>query len=191
VSEPLRADEELDLIAQIPENSEAFRKLYQHYFPRVYAYTAYRVGRKQDAEDITAEIFLRVLKSVKNFEHRGEGSFAAWLFRIAYNQCQQFYRVEQRKSTVPLDELPEIASHEMLPDEAFARKEQFSRLQAVLSSLSARRQEIIMLRFFGELRNQEIALVLGLDERTVASHLSRGLEDLQQRYQQKDMLSYE
>jgi RNA polymerase sigma factor (sigma-70 family) len=191
VSEPLRADEELDLIAQIPENSEAFRKLYQHYFPRVYAYTAYRVGRKQDAEDITAEIFLRVLKAVKNFEHRGEGSFAAWLFRIAYNQCQQFYRVEQRKSTVPLDELPEIASHEMLPDEAFARKEQFSRLQAVLSSLSARRQEIIMLRFFGELRNQEIALVLGLDERTVASHLSRGLEDLQQRYQQKDMLSYE
>jgi RNA polymerase sigma-70 factor (ECF subfamily) len=134
---------------------------------------------------------LRVLKAVQNFEYRGEGSFAAWLFRIAYNQLQQFYRMEQRKGTVPLDELPEIASHDLLPDEAFARKEQFARLQAGLSSLSPRRQEIIMLRFFGELRNQEIAVVLGLDERTVASHLSRGLEDLQHKYQQKDILSYE
>lgn len=191
MSEPLRADEELALIAELPENSEAFRTLYRHYFPRIYAYVAYRVGRQQDAEDVTADIFLRVLKAVQNFEYRGEGSFAAWLFRIAYNQLQQFYRLEARKGTVPLDELPEIPSHELLPDEAYARKELFSRLQAGLSSLSARRQEIIMLRFFGELRNQEIAIVLGLDERTVASHLSRGLEDLQQKYQQKDILSYE
>ena len=67
MSEPLRADEELALIAELPENSEAFRTLYRHYFPRVYAYVAYRVGRQQDAEDITADIFLRVLKGNTEF----------------------------------------------------------------------------------------------------------------------------
>jgi RNA polymerase sigma-70 factor, ECF subfamily len=191
VSEPLGLDEERALIAELPENSEAFRRIYRHYFPRLFAYVAYRVGRKQDAEDITADIFLRVVQAIKQFEHRGEGSFAAWLFRIAYNHVQQFYRQEQRQSVVALEELPEIQSRDLLPDEAFVRKEQFARLQAMLNSLSPRRQEIISLRFFAELRNQEIALVLGLDERTVASHLARGLEDLQEKYQQKDIFSYE
>lgn len=188
VSEPLSSDEERDLVSKLPENAEAFRRLYRHYFPRVFAYVAYRVGRRQDAEDITADIFLRVVEAITQFEYRGEGSFAAWLFRIAYNHIQQFYRREQGQNMIALDDLPDIRSHDFLPHEAIMRKEQFSRLHDMLKTLSPRRQEIISLRFFAELRNQEIAAVLQLDERTVASHLSRGLEDLQKKYKQKDIL---
>jgi RNA polymerase sigma-70 factor, ECF subfamily len=189
VSEPLSADEERDLIAQALESAEAFRRLYRHYFPRVFAYVAYRVGRRQDAEDITADIFLRVIEAIADFEYRGDGSFAAWLFRIAHNHIQQFYRKEYRQTVIALDDLPEIHSHNFLPDDAVMRKEQFARLQDMLNTLSPRRQEIISLRFFAELRNKEIAAVLQLDERTVASHLSRGLEDLQKKYKQKDILT--
>jgi DNA-directed RNA polymerase specialized sigma24 family protein len=56
--------------------------------------------------------------------------------------------------------------------------EQFLNLRCLIGTLSPRRQEIITLKFFGGLRNREIALMLALDERTVASHLCRGLEDL-------------
>ena len=54
----------------------------------------------------------------------------------------------------------------------------------LIGSLSPRRQEIVTLKFFGDLRNTEIAQVLGLDERTVASHLCRGLADLHRLYKE-------
>lgn len=66
------------------------------------------------------------------------------------------------------------------------RKEKFARLYQMVETLSPRRQEVITLRFFGELKNQEIAKILDLDERTVASHLCRGIEDLQHKYQQEE-----
>ncbi|MCA9915915.1 MAG: sigma-70 family RNA polymerase sigma factor [Anaerolineae bacterium] len=182
----LSTDEERDLITQLPENPAAFQRLYAHYFPRVFAYVAARVGREEDAEDIVAELFLTVVQQINRFEYRGEGSFTAWLFRIAYNAVQQFYRRERKRTHIPLEDLPHIQSRGLLPDEALESKERFARLRQMISSLSDRRREIITLRFFGELRNQEIAEVLGLSEKTVASHLCRGLEDLQRKYQRED-----
>lgn len=174
--EHLTADEERALIGQVSKNPESFRRLYRHYFPRVFAYVSYRVGAKQEAEDITATIFMKVVQSLGGFEYRSAGSFAAWVFRIAHNEVLRFRRAH--RAILSLEDLPDIESAGLLPDEVVARKEQFARLQAALNKLSPRRQEIITLRFFGGLRNQEISLVLALDERTVASHLCRGLEDL-------------
>ncbi|HET7078316.1 MAG TPA: sigma-70 region 4 domain-containing protein, partial [Chloroflexia bacterium] len=58
----------------------------------------------------------------------------------------------------------------------------FADLHRLIATLSPRRREVITLKFFGGLQNREIAAVLGLDERTVASHLCRALEDLYARY---------
>ncbi|MEZ4672398.1 MAG: sigma-70 family RNA polymerase sigma factor [Anaerolineae bacterium] len=185
-SQPIPPDEERILISQLAQNPNAFRQLYQHYFPRVFAYVAYRVGTKQEAEDLTATTFMKVIEAISRFEYRRDRSFALWIFRIAHNEVQQFYRLRQRRPTVLLDDVPEIASVDFLPDEAFARKEQFVRLQHMLATLTPRRQEIISLRFFAGLRNQEIAAVLALDERTVASHLCRALEDLKQLFESEE-----
>lgn len=162
---------------------EQFRALYRHYFPRIYAYVAARVGRKHDAEDVVSEIFVKVVEALNRFEYRGEGSFTAWLFRIAHNHVVQFYRRQGRSAqAISLDDVPQLRSDLPSPDEAYLQKERFARLLEMLDTLSPRRQEIISLRFFGELRNQEIAEVLGLSEKTVASHLSRGLDDLHHKY---------
>lgn len=171
---------------------EAFRALYRHYFPRVYAYVAYRVQRAEDAEDLTADIFTKIVESLAQFEYRGEGSFAAWVFRIAQNRVSQFYR--QTETSIPLDELPEFHQQGQSPDEIVIRKERFAWLSMLIDTLTPRRREIITLRFFGGLRNQEIAIILGLDERTVAAHLSRALTDLQDRARmrlQEDKTRYE
>ncbi|MBC8172152.1 MAG: RNA polymerase sigma factor [Anaerolineae bacterium] len=171
------------MLAQARANPEAFRELYRHYFPRVYAYIAYRVGRVPDAEDLTADTFVRVVEAFHSFEYRGAGSFAAWVFRIAYHQVAAFYRQQRRTQTfIPLDDLPDLHSSAPTPDVLLLEKERFARLRNHIVTLSPRRQEIVTLRFFGGLRNNEIAAVLGLDERTVAAHVSRALEDLQARY---------
>jgi RNA polymerase sigma factor (sigma-70 family) len=75
-----------------------------------------------------------------------------------------------------------LTSRSPRPEEALTQQETFEQMRALLATLSPRRQEVITLRFFGGLRNQEIAGILGLDERTIASHLSRGLQDLRDLY---------
>ena len=179
----LTAEEERRLIKQAHSDPEAFRALYRAYFPRVYGYVAYRVGRRQDAEDLAADIFVKVLEYLDRFEYRGEGAFAAWIFRIASNHVSAFYRRRGRRAEpIPLADLPEIAGDSPRPDEALLRQERFDILRRMIDTLPPRRQEVIILRFFGGLRNQEIAAMLELDERTVASHLARALSDLNRRY---------
>ena len=183
VQNQLEPEQERLLIVQAHHSPEAFRVLYRHYFPKVYAYVANRVERIEDAEDLTAETFVNVVKNLKRFEYQGEGAFAAWIFRIARNNIGMFYRRNHRHAQpIPLDDLPEMVSDELLPDDALVRKEPFVLLCSLINNLSPRRQEVIRLKYFAELRNIEIAVILELDERTIASHLSRGIDDLQKLY---------
>ena len=171
------------LVEKARRDPVAFRELYNHYFPRVYAYVSYRVGRVQDTEDLVADTFLRVVERLDEFRGRGEGSFTAWLFRIAHNLVSDFYRRGRgSEEPAPLEELPELEASTLLPADAVLQKEKFAYLRRLIGTLSPRRQEIITLKFFGGLRNKEIAALLGLDERTVASHLCRGVKDLHRQY---------
>ncbi len=84
---------------------------------------------------------------------------------------------------MPLDDVTRQPSADPAPNECALRHEASATLHRHLRALPPRRQEVVALRFFGGLRNREIAAVLDLDERTVAAHLSRGLLDLHRRYQ--------
>jgi RNA polymerase sigma-70 factor, ECF subfamily len=144
--------------------------LYGHYLPRVLAYISYRVGREQDAEDLTAETLLRVVDKWDAFRYQGEGSFAAWLFRIAHNLTSNFYRDNRKRNVhISLEVLPEIQDSNLLPSDAILKKEMFAELHKLVNALPPRPQEVITLRFFGNLRNRDIANILALDERTVSA----------------------
>jgi RNA polymerase sigma-70 factor (ECF subfamily) len=176
-------DCEQELIEQSRSNPQAFRALYNRYLPRLYAYMSYRVGRKQDAEDLVAETFLKVVEELYRFEWRHVNSFGGWLFRIAHNLSLNFQRDTWRAGEcLPLDSLPRIEAHALLPQDEVLRKEVFARLHLLVNELPPRRREVINLKYFAGLHNKEIAGVLGLDERTVASHLSRALDDMQEKY---------
>ena len=174
-------ESEKRLLEAAKNKPTAIAPLYDYYFPRVHAFVCYRVPLLTDVEDIVAEIFLQVIKELQRFEWRHNNSFAAWLFRIAHNRVADYYRRKQPQTI----ELDEIISHQAavpLPEESLLRQEIFGHLHHLLSTLSPRKQEIISLKFFGRLNNQEIARILGIDERTVASHLCRGLRELHQKY---------
>jgi RNA polymerase sigma-70 factor (ECF subfamily) len=187
VRHQLTPEQEQQLIAQAQGSADGVRELYRHYLPSVYAYVAYRVGQAQDAEDLVSETFLRTIEHLDTFQWRGVHSFRAWLFRIAHNVVQDTQRRNGKHlATLPLDDLPTLQASALLPDDLVLQREQFAHLRQLIGTLSPRRQEIITLKFFGGLRNQEIAAILQLDERTVAAHLCRGLEDLHRKFTEED-----
>jgi RNA polymerase sigma-70 factor (ECF subfamily) len=177
-------EQEREYIRQARGDPRAFAPIYDHYFDRVYAYVRHRVYDPQDAEDVIADVFCRAIQNLKRFRWRNANSFAGWLFRIAHNLVMDYYR--HRKRTVFLIEtkegLVEVADQAPPPEDALAQQEAFQQMRALIATLSPRRQEVITLRFYGGLRNREIAHVLGLDERTVAAHLCRALRDLERAY---------
>jgi RNA polymerase sigma-70 factor (ECF subfamily) len=177
-------EQERQAVQRAQKNPRAFVQLYDHYFPRVHAYVRYRVPSAQDAEDLLSDTFFKAIRRLDSFQWRHEASFAGWLFRIAHNLIADYYRqVEPAVLSLESSErLPEMASRAPQPVQILTEKEAFQHVRALIATLPPRRQEVITLKFFGGLRNREIAAILGLDERTIASHLSRGLRDLERRY---------
>lgn len=136
------------------------------------------MGSVSETEDLTSATFLKAIEGLDRFEYRGPGSFAAWLFRIAQNQVSDFGRQRRRGESLPLETLPELQDSNVLPEQAAMRQEQRVYLHQLVRRLSPRRQEVIILKFYAGLRNREIAEILGINERSVASHLCRGLREL-------------
>src|SRR5262249_45628773 len=149
------------------------------YFLCVLAYVASHADRSPEVEDLVSEIFMRVIEDLDRFEYRGPGSFAAWLFRIAHNAVVDFQRRQRRRGpTLSLAAILGYPSAEPSPDEAVLRAEIGDLLRREIDALTPRRREVVLFKFFGGLRNREIAAVLHLDERSVAAHLSRALDDM-------------
>jgi RNA polymerase sigma-70 factor (ECF subfamily) len=186
VHSELDGEQERLLILRAGNDPAAFQLLYEAYFQRVYNYAAARVNDQLDAEDIVSDVFLQVIKGLNRLKNRHQFSFAAWVFTIARNAVADFYRRQNRNMNGLRRASAQINnSRDTQIDEIIIEQEEFYELVATLSQLSERRREIVLLKYFGGLRNQEIAQVLELDERTVASHLSRALKDLHEAYRKQ------
>ncbi len=167
----------------ISSNKRSLEIIYNRLFPRIYSFVAYRVGTMQDTEDIVSDIFLRVARAFPNFKNRGQSSLDAWVFKIARNVVSDFYRKKSHSETaLNIEEVPQTSSSIDRPEDSLSKKERFRQLHKLLTALAPREQEVIVLRFFAELKNKEIAEVLDIDERSVSSYLCRGLRKLENLY---------
>jgi RNA polymerase sigma-70 factor (ECF subfamily) len=146
-------------------DEEAFAQLYEDYFDKVYRYVTIKIGDKMEAEDITQQVFLKAIRSISSFKWRGV-PFSAWLFRIAHNQVVDYFRKHKKKITVALEESM-IVDDDGDPREMLDRKLDGERLAAASRNLTAAQQEVISLRFAGEMSIAEVARAMGRSEGAV------------------------
>jgi RNA polymerase sigma-70 factor, ECF subfamily len=177
---PEHPNDETQLVQQARVNPGAFQELYALYSHRVYGYVASRIGNSHDAEDVVSEIFLRVIKNLDQLRNQRNSSFAAWLFVIARNEVVEYYR--RSKNHVPLHVTEPHAPANAQPDQIVMQNQDADQLYKLVITLPERQREIITLRYYGGLRNHEIARVLGIGEKTVSAYISRALSDLQEKY---------
>jgi RNA polymerase sigma-70 factor (ECF subfamily) len=142
----------------------ALTQLYEENFDKIYRYIVLKIGDRTEAEDMTQQVFLNALKSISSFKWKGM-PFSAWLFRIARNQVIDHVRKRSRKITVPLDE--SLVSGGSDPVQVTERKLEIEELALATKKLTKAQQEVISLRFAGELSVAEVARAMGKSEGAV------------------------
>jgi RNA polymerase sigma-70 factor, ECF subfamily len=168
-------NDDSSLAAAARRDPAAFSKLYQRYVTRVYRYIYSHVGNEQDAEDITAQVFGSAWEGLPRY--REQGQFASWLFRIARNKINDFYR--SRREHLSIDELADKLWEEMDPLETVERREALRRLAVLVDDLRGDEQEMVRLRFAASLSHAEIATLMGRSEGAIKMALHRLLRRLQ------------
>jgi RNA polymerase sigma-70 factor (ECF subfamily) len=86
-------------------NTEAFARLYEWYFDKIYRYVTMKTRNETEAEDITQQVFMKMLHSISSYKPQGV-PFSSWLYRIAHNQVVDFLRQQNKKATVDIEGLP-------------------------------------------------------------------------------------
>ena len=163
-------------------DSAAFAEIYDCHYEGVYTYVYCRVNNTHVAEDLAAEAFLRALEGIGSFQFRGV-PIAAWLYRIAGNLVNDYFRVQARQDVVPLqDELLPTASN---PSDIVERQFTYRRLQESLHELTDEQRQVVLLRFVQGLDIKDIAYVMGKPEGAIKSLQHRALSTMG-RYLGKD-----
>jgi RNA polymerase sigma-70 factor (ECF subfamily) len=160
------------LIEAAQRDPSRFAELYEHNFERVYAFIVRRVRDRDEAEDLTSDVFHRALANLARFEWRGM-PFAAWLLRIAANAIADRAKRAAKERDLPGPDDPPAASLEDLDERA--------RLFRLVDRLPTDQRRVIVMRFGEQKKIREIAHELGRTEGAVKQLQLRGLQTLRAR----------
>lgn len=158
-------------------DSNAFGKLYDVYYDKIYAFAYYKVGNRFEAEDIAEQVFLKALENISAFEWRGV-PFSSWLFRIASNLVVDYYRSGKY-------ELVDIDGHADLeldfsfsPEQSAIRELDRQQVVRALKNLTEEQQQVIAMRFIAGMSNEEVASAIDKNIGAVKALQHRALNAL-------------
>ena len=164
---------ERELIEAAQRDRSRFSELYETHFERIYAYVIRRVRDRDEAQDITADVFHLALKNLPRFEWRGV-PFAAWLFRIAFNE------IADRSKGIAKRFFQESEVGVEDPS-GFEEAERRGRLFKLVERLPRDQSRVIMMRFAEDKSIREIATALGRSEGSVKQLQFRAIQNLRVR----------
>lgn len=166
---------EQELVKQAKESLKAFDELYEYYLPRIYGYIFNRTINKEITEDLVSETFMKALSNIQKFRFKGY-TFGAWLYRIAHNNIIDYFRKHPDTRFQPLkdDQEDDDFSEELVEQEERKRL-----ILKCLTKLSDENQQILSLKFFEEMSNDEIAGILGCKKANIAVKMHRALKSFE------------
>ena len=176
------APQEIDPLIErcLKGDQSAWDAIVRLYWRKVFNIAYKFVGRHDEAEDLTQDIFLKLFKSLKTFDRRA--NFSTWLISVSRNLCIDHYRSMRREHDAVTHDVDAStlanASTTDSPLVLLERRDRVSLLRAALDRLAPTLRMAVMLRDIQELSYQEIAERLGVPEGTVKSRINRGRTEL-------------
>jgi RNA polymerase sigma-70 factor (ECF subfamily) len=164
-------EEDTKMVLAAQESPAGFKPLYQKWLKPVYRYFYFRLENEKDAEDLTSQVFLKVLEDLPRYHNRG--SFPAWLFAIARARAIDFYRKQGR--VVPLAKA-EFEVDDVDLTSQTVKTDELRRVMSLIRNLPSDEQELLRLRFAADLNYREIGELLHRKEDSVRKAVSRILD---------------
>lgn len=168
--------------AQATGDAEAFDGLYLLYADRMFRFLLGRVKKREVAEDLTSQVFVRLIERIYQYDIADDDNvaiFSAWLYRIARNIKNDAYRSAMRTDTVPIETVERESTGRRIISEVEKRLD-FQQIIDRLQTLTEHQQDVIVLRFIEELTVAETAVAMNKSEGAVKTLQYRALENLRQ-----------
>lgn len=156
-------------------DKEAVSALYEAYAQPIFNYISYRVESDLVAEDLTAEVFLRMVSGLPGYTYTG-APFGAWLFRIAASRIADYYRQRTKRYETELSE--NQVSDDTDPFGKIEKQEERERLRAALQKLPNEYQTLLILRFMNQMTHAQVASTMNKTETAIRVMQHRALKAL-------------
>ncbi len=168
-------------------NAQTFAEQYDATYDKIFLYILRRCSQIDLAQDLTSETYFKALKNLAQYQKQTNTPFIAWLYRIASNEINMYFRKAKRYQFAELKEHPElIQTHRTVsPTIQFEQREHYQVIQRALTQLKPVDQTIVSLRYFEEKTIPEISEIVEDTELAVRSRLCRALKKLRTILQQQ------
>ena len=151
----------------------AFDRLVRKYYKNVYIYCYKRFGKKEIAEDLTQEIFLKIIKTI--YKYQKNGKFSNFIFTITINTCNDYYR----KNKIQMDELDINLKDEQIDiEENLIKKSEKVYLLKMINTLPEIQRDAIILHYYNDIKIKQIAEIKNVPINTIKSRIKQGIDKL-------------
>lgn len=172
---------------RIKRDPEAYGLLYDLYVKKIYRFVFFKINSREEAEDLTSEVFLKAWNYLVENSEQEIRSFASFIYRIARNLVVDFYRERaKRAAESPLDVVSEIlvvgsgSVHEQLVVDG-----EMDVIMKALKKMKLEYQEAVLLHYIEELSASEVARILGKSQINIRVTLHRALKKLKELLENK------
>lgn len=166
---------EISLIEKAKTNPEAFSVLYNKYYEQIFRFCYQRCDEKEDAYDLTSQVFLKALTNLKKYKHQGF-PFSSWLYRIAKSEVYQFLKDHKKQRAINIDS--EKIKDMIREIESGSEEDKIPLLIQAIAELSDDDLNIIEMRYFESMSFKTIGEVLDITENNAKVRVYRILDKL-------------
>ena len=168
-----------DLVRKAQEGDQSsFALLYERFFDQIFRYVSFKTGSPTEAEDITGDVFVRMIESIHRFKWQGH-PFSSWLFRIAHNLIVDYFRKKGKKALVPLEgSADNLRSAHVDVDRRIDLEIAMDEIRRAMEGLTDLQRDVISMRFAGGLSVAETARAIGKKDNAIKALQHAGLKKL-------------
>ncbi|PIR05030.1 MAG: hypothetical protein COV57_01355 [Candidatus Liptonbacteria bacterium CG11_big_fil_rev_8_21_14_0_20_35_14] len=169
-------ESEHKLIQQAKQGeSSAFGVLYDNYHEKIFRFVYFKVSHKEEAEDLTHQVFLNAWKNIRNYKDQNL-PFSSWLYRIAKNKVIDYYRL--KKNNTSLDSIKDSLHDDYNIELATEEILNLENIRNAIKELNEDQQDVLIMRFIEDLPIKEVATSLGKTESAVKLIQLRAIKKL-------------
>ena len=168
-------NEEKIIQKAIRGESSAFGLLYDKYHKRIYRFVYLKVSHREEAEDLTHQVFLKAWQNIENFTFQGF-PFSSWLYQIARNQVIDHYR--SKRAPTSIEEIEEIEIVTLEYEKIIDNKDSLEKIREAIPLLPQEQQDVIIMKFIEEIPTKEIAEIMEKPENAIRVLQHRAIKNL-------------